>query len=85
MLLNCSVGEDSWECLRLPGDPGNQAWILIGRTNAEAETSIVWPRDGKNWLTGKDSNAGEDWRQENGMTENEMVEWPHQHDGQKFE
>ena len=42
---------------------GNQPWIFIGRTDAEAETPIVWPPDAKNWLTGKDSDAGKDWRQ----------------------
>ena len=54
---------------------GNQSWIFIGRTDAEAETPILWPRDGKNWLIGKDPNAGNDWRQEEkGMTEDEMVD-----------
>ena len=42
---------------------GNQSWIFIGRTDAEAETSILWPPDVKNWLTGKDPDAGKDWRQ----------------------
>ena len=69
MLLNCGVGEDSWESLGLQGDPtvypkGNQSWIFIGRTDAEAETPILWPPDAKNWLTRKDSDAGKDWRQE---------------------
>ena len=43
---------------------GNQSWILIERTDAEAETSILWPPDAKNQLTGKDPDAGKDWRQE---------------------
>ena len=43
---------------------GNQPWIFIRRTDAEAETPILWPPDGKSWLTGKDANAGEDWGQE---------------------
>ena len=68
MLLNCGVGEDCWESLGLQGDPvhpkGNQSWIFIGRTDAEAESLILWPRDVKNWLIGKDPNAGKDWRQE---------------------
>ena len=52
---------------------GNQSWIYIGRTDAEAETPILWPPD-ENWLTGKNPNAGKDWRQEEtGMTEDEMV------------
>ena len=52
---------------------GNQSWIFIGRTDAEAETPILWPPDMKKWLIWKDSNAGKDWRQEEkGMTEDEM-------------
>ena len=54
---------------------GNQSWIFIGRTDAEAETQILWPPDAKTWLIVKDSDAGEDWRQEEkGMTEDEMVD-----------
>ena len=56
---------------------GNQSWIFIGRTDAEAETPILWPPNAKNWLTGKDREAGKDWRQEKGTTEDEMVEWNH--------
>ena len=57
---------------------GNQSWVFIGRTNAEAETSIYWPPDAKNWLIGKYLDAGKDWRQEEkGMTEDEMVAWYH--------
>ena len=56
----------------------NQSWIFIGRTDAEAETPILRPPDGKNWLIWKDSDAGKDWRQkEKGMTEDEMVGWHH--------
>ena len=58
---------------------GNQCWIFIGRTDADAETPILWPPDGKNWLIGKD------WRQEKEMTEDEMVGWHHQLDGREFE
>ena len=51
---------------------GNQSWIFIGRTDAEAETPILWPPDVKNWLIGKDTDAGKDWRQEDkGMAEDE--------------
>ena len=62
MLLNCDVGEDSWESLGLqeikPVNPkGNQSWIFIGRTDAEAETLILWPPNGKNWLLGKDPDV----------------------------
>ena len=64
---------------------GNQPWIFIGRTDAEAETQIFWPSDAKSWLIGKDPDAGEDWGQEKGMTEDEMVEWHHWFDGYKFE
>ena len=65
---------------------GNQPWIFIGRTHAEAETLILWPPDAKNWLTGKEPDAGNDWRQEEkGMTEDEMVEWHHWLDGHEFE
>ena len=55
---------------------GNQLLIFIGRTDAEAEAPILWPPDAKNWFTGKDPDAGKDWRQEGkGMTEDEMVGW----------
>ena len=55
---------------------GNQTLMFIGRTDAEAETPILWPPDVKNWLFGKDPKAGKDWRQEEkGMTEDEMVGW----------
>ena len=57
---------------------GNQPWIVIGKTDAEAEAPILWPPDVKNWLTGKDPDAGKDWGQEEkGMTEDEMVGWHH--------
>ena len=53
---------------------GDQSWIFIGRTDAEAEASILWPSDAKNWLIGKDPDSGQDWRQEEkGMTEDEMI------------
>ena len=64
----------------------NQPWIFIGRADTEAETPILWPRDAKNWLTGKDPDAQQDWRQEEkGMTEDEMAGWHHQLDGHEFE
>ena len=62
----------------------NQSWIFIGRTDAEAETPIIWPTDMKNRLIGKDPDAGKGWRQK-GMTEDEMVGWHHQLDGHEFE
>ena len=65
---------------------GNQSWTFIGRTDAEAKTPILWPPDVKNWLTRKDPDAGQDWRQEEKeTTENEMVGWHHQLDGHEFE
>ena len=65
---------------------GNQSWIFIGRTDAEAKTPILWPPDAKNWLIGKDSDVGKDWRQEEkGTTEDEMVGWHHQLNGHEFE
>ena len=54
---------------------GNQSWVFIGRTDAEAETPILWPSHEKSWLIGKDSGAGRDWGQEKGTTEDEMAGW----------
>jgi len=70
-----------------PLDPkGNQSWIVIGRTDTEAETLVLWPPDGKIWLIWKDRDAGKDWKQEEkGMTEDEMVGWHHRLNGHKFE
>ena len=64
---------------------GNQSWIFIGRTDAKAETPILWPPDVKSWLIWKDPDAGKDWGQEKGMTEDEMVEWHHWLNGHEFE
>ena len=64
---------------------GNPSWIFIGRTNAEAKAPILWPPDEKNWLTGKDPDAGKDWGQEKWVTEDEMVEWHHWLNGYEFE
>ena len=64
---------------------GNQAWIFIGRTDAEAEAPILWPPDIKSQLTGKDPDAGKDWRQEKGTTENEMVKCHHWLNGHESE
>ena len=91
MLLNCGVGEDSWESLGLQGiqpvhSKGDQSWIFIGRTNAKAETPVLWPPDVKSWLIWKDPDAGKDWGQEEkGMTEDEMVGWHHWFNGHEFE
>ena len=65
---------------------GNKSWIFIVRTDAEAEIPILWLPDGKNWLIGKDPDAGEDWSQEGkAMTEDEMVGWHHWLDGHEFQ
>ena len=77
MLLNCGVGEDSWESLGLQEDPsspkGDQSWVFIGRTDVEAETPVLRPPDVKRWLIWKDPEAGKVWRQEEkGTTEDKM-------------
>ena len=79
--------ESSLNCKEIqPVHPkGNQSWIFIGRTDAEAETPILWLPNVKNWLAGKDPDAGEDWsREEKGMTEDEMVGWHHWLNGHEF-
>ena len=91
MLLNCGVDKN----LESPLDhkeikpvisKGNQSWMFIGRTDAEAEGPILWPPDAKNWLLGKDPDAGKDRRQEEkGTTEDEMLVWHHWLNGHKFE
>ena len=80
--------ESPLDCKEIkPVNPkGNQPWIFIGRTDAKAEAPILWPPDVKNWLIGKDSDAGKDWRREKkGMTEDEMVGWHHQLNGHESE
>ena len=70
--------------IQLVHPKGNQPWIFIGRTDAEA--LILWPLDVKNWLIWKDPDPGIDWRwEEKGATEDEMVGWHHQLDGHEFE
>ena len=64
---------------------GNQCWIFIGRTDAEAETPIFWPPDVKNWLIWKDPDAGKDWRQEEKGTTDEMLGWHHWLNRHEFE
>ena len=80
--------ESSLDCKEIKpvNRKGNQTWIFIGRTDAEAETAILWPPNTKNWLIGKYSDAGKDWRQEEkGTTKDEMVGWHHWLDGHEFE
>ena len=87
MLLNYGVGEDSWESLNCKEiQPvhlkGDQSWVFIGMTDAEAETPILWAPHAKSWLIGKDPDAGRDWGQEEkGTTEDEMAGW---HLGHEF-
>ena len=90
MLLNYCVGEDSW--VPQTARRSNQSILkeispgkFIGRTDAEAETPILWPPHAKSWLIGKDPDAGTDWRQEEkGMTEDEMVGWHYWLNGHGF-
>ena len=79
--------ESPLDCKIKPVNPkGNQPWIFIGRTDAEAEAPILWLPDAKNQLIGKDPDAGKDWRQEEkGTTEDDMVGWHHQLNGHEFE
>ena len=82
------IFESPFECKEIqPVHPkGNQSWVFIGSTDAEAETLILWPCDAENWLTGKDPDAGKDWRHEDkGTTENEMFGWHHGVSGHDFE
>ena len=64
---------------------GNQSWIIIGRTDAEAEAPILWPSDVNNWLIGKDPDAGKDWGQKKGTTEDEMFGWQCRLNGHEFQ
>ena len=84
------VLEKTLECpldckeIQLVYSKGDQSWVFIGRTNAKAETPILWPPHAKSWLIGKDSDAGRDWRQEEkGTTEDEMAGWHHWLDGRE--
>ena len=102
MLLNCGVGEDSWESLGLQGDQpvhprGDQSWVFIGRTDAEAETPVFWPPHVKSWLNDKDPDAGRTWGQEEKAggegddrrqeekEKDDMAGWHHWLDGHEFE
>ena len=80
--------ESPLDCKEIqPVNPkGNQSWIFIGRTDAEAETPIRLPADAKHWLIGKDPDAGKEWSQEEkGMTEDEIIEWHHWLEGHEYE
>ena len=80
--------ESPLDCKEIkPANPkGNQSWIVIGMTDAEAETPILWPPDAKNWLIWKTPDAGNDWGQEEkGTIEDEKVGWHPQLNGHEFE
>ena len=80
--------ESPLDCKEIkPVNPkGNQSWIFIGRTYAEAEAPILWPPDAKSWFIRKDPDTGKDWRQEEkGTTEDEMVGWHHRLNTYQFE
>jgi len=71
--------------INLVNPRGNQFWMFIRRTDAEAVAPVLWPPDVKNWLLGKDPDAGKGWRQETGTTEDKIVEWHHWLNGHEFE
>ena len=72
--------------IKLVNPKGNQSWIFIGKIDAEDETPILWPPDVKNWVIGKDPDAGKDWRQvEKVTTRDEIVGWHHWLDEHEFE
>ena len=78
--------------LRVPGKEirpahpkGDQSWVFIGRNDATAEAPVLWPPHVKSWLIEKDFDAGKDWGQEKGTTEDEMAGWHHRRDGHEFE
>ena len=71
--------------IQLVHSKGDQSWVFVGRTVAEAETPILWPPHAKSWLIGKNSDPGRDWGQEEkGTTKDEMVGWHHWLDGHEF-
>ena len=90
MLLNCRVGEDSWESLGIKEiqllHSKDQSWDFFGRNDAKVETLVLWPPHVKRWFIGNVSDAGRDWGQEEkGTTEDEMAGWHHRLNGREFE
>ena len=85
--LNCLLLQQTIKaCIKAVSPKGNQSWIFVGKSDAEAETPVLWPPDAKNWRTGKDPDVGKDWRWEvKGTTEDEMVGWHHWLNGHEFE
>ena len=85
---NVNICAATMDCKEIqPVHPkGNQSWLFSGRTDAEAETPILWPPEAKSWLIWKDPDAGKDWRQEEkGTTEDEMAGWHYWLNGHEFE
>ena len=91
MLLNCSLEktlESPLECKEIQPvhSEGDQPWVFFGKNDAKVGTPVLWPPDVKNWLIGKDPDAGKDWRQEaKQTTEDEMVGWHHRLNGHEFD
>ena len=89
MRLNCGVGEDSWGSLGLQGDPTSPFWRstlgFLWKDDAKAEAPVLWPPHVKSWLIGKDSDAGRDWGQEKGTTQDETAGWHHGLNGHESE
>ena len=92
LLLNCGVGEDSWESLGLQGDPTSPFWrksvpgYSLEGLMLKWKLPILWPPHVKSWLIRKESDAGRDWGQEEkGTTEDKMAGWHHQLDAHEFE
>ena len=86
MVLEKTV-ENPLDCkeIQLVHPKEDQSWVFIGRSDAEAETPILWSPHAKSWLIGKDPDAGRDWwHEEKGTTEDEMAEWHHQLDAHEF-
>ena len=90
MLLNCVLEktlDSPLDCKEIkPVHPkGDQSWVFIQRTDAEAETPILWPPHAKSWLIGKDPDSGRDWGQEEkGMTEDELAGWHYRLEAHEF-
>ena len=82
--LSCFKSPLNSKEIQLVHPKGDQSWVFIGRTDVEAETLILWPRDAKSWFIWKDPDAGKDWGQEKGTTEDEMVGWHHRLDRHGF-
>ena len=85
-LLACEMSALDCKEIQPIHPKGDQSWVFIGRTDAKAETPILWPPHAKSWLIGKDPVAGRNWGQEEkGTTEDEMAGWHHRLDGHEFE